>query len=202
MALAGVSEWRIQIFGRWGSQASLKYVRDTLIQGRGDSLAADVEQGLKAGSLAQVVAQATPEQDRALVRQKFFLDSIALDVDAAVGGARQTPEKAEEEEGGALQALKTAVEARLSEIKKEVKALSVRAMPEAVVNKATGVARIVRNSTTACCGWGWGAQAMLCQPAALDQEGQWCRRCCKVADHQQADQPGGVAKTTEDTVAG
>ena len=38
MALAGVSEWRIQTFGRWGSSAVLKYIRETLIQGKGGFL--------------------------------------------------------------------------------------------------------------------------------------------------------------------
>ena len=31
MSRAGISEWRIQVFGRWGSSAVLGYLRDSLI---------------------------------------------------------------------------------------------------------------------------------------------------------------------------
>ena len=45
MALAGVHEWRIQLFGRWGSQAVLAYIRETLLEGRREDLAAEVQDG-------------------------------------------------------------------------------------------------------------------------------------------------------------
>ena len=33
MARSGLSEWRIQAFGRWGSNAVLRYIRGALLEG-------------------------------------------------------------------------------------------------------------------------------------------------------------------------
>ena len=33
MAKSGLSEWRIQAFGRWGSKAVLRYIRSALLEG-------------------------------------------------------------------------------------------------------------------------------------------------------------------------
>jgi hypothetical protein len=35
LAAAGVPAWRVQAFGRWGSMAVLKYVREAMLQGDG-----------------------------------------------------------------------------------------------------------------------------------------------------------------------
>jgi hypothetical protein len=42
MARAGISEWRIQVFGRWGSSAVLGYLRESLISATSGALAQEV----------------------------------------------------------------------------------------------------------------------------------------------------------------
>ena len=43
MAMAGIELWRIQVFGRWGSMAILKYVRESCLGTLGQGLASQVE---------------------------------------------------------------------------------------------------------------------------------------------------------------
>ena len=45
MAFAGHSEWVIQMFGRWNSEAVLKYVRAALLGSKGGNLAQTTELG-------------------------------------------------------------------------------------------------------------------------------------------------------------
>ncbi len=54
LAKAGIDLWRVQVFGRWGSAAVLKYVRDSLLGVQGGGLAAEVELNLKQQSLVSV----------------------------------------------------------------------------------------------------------------------------------------------------
>jgi CTP:molybdopterin cytidylyltransferase MocA len=70
MALAGVSEWRIQVFGRWGSSAVLRCIRDTLVAVEWADIAKTVElaQPLPLHRILSSVQPGTPLaiQDRAL----------------------------------------------------------------------------------------------------------------------------------------
>ena len=61
MALADLSEWRIQVFGRWGSSAVLKYIRETFIDAEATNIAAEVEAAARVPVRA-IVEQAPPAE--------------------------------------------------------------------------------------------------------------------------------------------
>ena len=81
MALAGIPVWRIQVFGRWGSLAILSYLRETILEGQSETLAAEVEAGLSSlapeiRARAPVAAPATPGAVLPASEQ-FDLDALA-----------------------------------------------------------------------------------------------------------------------------
>ena len=72
MAMAGIDLWRVQIFGRWGSAAVLKYVRDAPV-GAHANLSLMTARGLDLESLQQEAERSvggalTPEQVRMVLK--------------------------------------------------------------------------------------------------------------------------------------
>ena len=178
MALAGVSEWRIQTFGRWGSSAVLKYIRETLIQGKGDFLAAEVEAAALvplSGSLQDVVKLAAPE----LPLDQQGPDSWLEQVDRALEKHSEGGVLHKKWEGDLKDSLLMHVRSMLEPIQNEVDELS---KPKAIKNDLSNVIHLVRTSIHTQCGWTWADHLNSITPTQLEAEGFWCKRCCRVGD--------------------
>ena len=52
MALAGLPNTLIKVFGRWASEAVLLYLRETVVQGQGSIITQDIQDGISALPLA------------------------------------------------------------------------------------------------------------------------------------------------------
>jgi hypothetical protein len=169
MALAGVSAWRIQVFGRWGSAAVLKYVRDTLVSIEGSDIAKTVE-AAKPMPLHRVLASVQPGtplviQDRAL---EVLHRLPAMPVDS--------------------QALRTELMNTITGLRRELAEVSSRTYPQVVVCRGSGIAHRTANSTATHCGWQWSVNPHAFSSAGADYSGRMCRRC---ATHGVAQGGGG-----------
>jgi hypothetical protein len=178
MALAGISEWRIQTFGRWGSSAVLAYIRETLIQGKGDFLAAEVEAAALvplSGSLQEVVKLAAPD----LAPEWLNPDLLLERVDRALEKHFEGDVLHKKWEGELKESLLEQVRTMMVPIQSEVDELS---RPKAVRNNLSNVVHLVRTSIHTQCGWMWADHLDSVTPTQLDAEGFWCKRCCRVGD--------------------
>ena len=94
MAAAGISEWRIEIFGRWGSEALLKYIDKAAIDAASHNLSAEVEDAL-AISINRIVGRPdiapVPHLVRELALEELGSDDRvkATDVEEACPPIRQ-----------------------------------------------------------------------------------------------------------------
>ena len=166
MARAGISEWRIQVFGRWGSSAVLGYLREALISGA-------------AGALAQEVVNARQETRCSVNEVAARLNADGAATRAALGRAvaRNAAPPGQEGQDEAVAALRL----ELAAVRADLAMVSARAVPEAVLCAASGKAHLVANACVAHCGWQWSASPNSFRP----YEGgtaAWCKRCCSLAD--------------------
>lgn len=178
MALAGISEWRIQTFGRWGSSAVLGYIRETLLQGKSDFLAAEVEAATPAplsGSLEEIVSMAVPALPLSTLTPDYLLDRVDRALENIAGGHAIS----ERWEGQLKNKLLEQVRAVLLPVQQECDELR---NPKAVRNNLSGVVHLIRTSTHTMCGWMWADHVGTSTPVKLDAEGFWCKRCCRVGD--------------------
>ncbi len=139
LALAGVTEGRISMFGRWASKAMLLYVREALLGVAGGGLAEQVEQAtLTPTEVAKRVRLTSPTADPLAI--KDFTCSLGKDV--------VTPLSLEE------------VDARWerfrSSLAEDVEAARARALPTICQSAGGRTHRIVSHAYTAC-GWRWAA---------------------------------------------
>jgi hypothetical protein len=178
MALAGISEWRIQTFGRWGSSAVLSYIRETLIQGKGDFLAAEVESASLqplSGSLQDVVKLAAPDLAPEFLNQDLLLERVDRALERMLEGGVLHKKW----EGDLKESLLEQVRTLMVPIQTEIDELSI---PKAVKNDLSNVVHLVRTSIHTQCGWMWADHLDIITPTQLDAEGFWCKRCCRVGD--------------------
>jgi len=200
LAISGVSEWRIQVFGRWGSSAVLRYIREAVLSGAGETLARDVEfpdQKIDIAALKAQVStartstvaaaaphdlghmQVTPADIEDAVESRFCNEGrhVTTDADSSippVGFQAITPSTSVLD--GVLQ--------ELNDLRAEVRLVSSRTFPPAVKCTASGKLHVVRNVSSTFCGWLWASDPGNFSPGDLEATGVWCRRCCRGADRQ------------------
>ena len=166
MARAGISEWRIQVFGRWGSSAVLGYLRESLISGAAGALAQEVVN-------ARPAARCTVKDVASLLEAEGAVTREALERAVAVGKAPRGQEGPEE----AVAALRL----ELAGVKADLAAVAARAVLEAVLCAASGKTHLVANACVAHCGWQWSASPNSFRPYD-GGTAAWCKRCCSLAD--------------------
>jgi len=157
MALAGVSEWRIQIFGRWGSSAVLRYIRDTLVAVEGADIAKTVElaQPLPLHRILSSVQPGTP-----LAIQDWALEQLHRLLATPVDG----------------NLLRTELLATIAGLRQELATVSARTYPKVVVCRGSGIGHHTANSVSTHCGWQWSANPQAFTAASADYSGRICRR--------------------------
>jgi hypothetical protein len=168
MAKAGVSEWKIQVFGRWGSSAVLGYLRDALIQGA-------------AGAIAREVAQPALHE----LQAQLGVDILAQEA-AFERGLRA------KSRGGAVPAsvgqVVASLRAELAEVRSELESAASRSVPALVVCTASGKTHIVANSCVTHCGWPWAARPGAYCLSDTSEFSNCCRKCCARADRLKREQ--------------
>jgi len=165
MAAAGISEWRIQVFGRWGSDAVLKYIREAAIDANSHHLAAEVEEALTI-PLRQFVAQVgmpqVPRQVQELALEELSSDRRAGDED--------------------IKQLALDFARHCTDVQTQLRDMGAKVLPSAVVCRASGKAHKIDNALSTLCGWSWSADPRTTLPVGAEWEGGWCRRCINYAD--------------------
>jgi hypothetical protein len=177
-AAAGISDWRIQVFGRWGSAATLGYLRESLLQYQGVGMAYRIEKSL-AGKLdlAEVEDSAT-QLCRKLAKPTGggappSMGAVQIAVTDAVAEVAL--------EGGPTSQIAERVANIVQEMrgmKQTLQTLEGLRLPTAA-RSATGRIHLVRDASRAWCGFRWGAMSAQTISAAEAQEsaGQVCRTC-------------------------
>jgi len=161
MARSGISEWRIQVFGRWGSSAVLGYLRDSLIAGA-------------AGAIAREVIQPSLHDVRRTLGANLVEQEAAFERGLRAkprGNARLAPDDK----------LLESVRSELAQVRSELSAVAARGVPATVVCTASGKVHVVANCSATHCGWPWSARVgsySVGESGATD----WCRKCCARAD--------------------
>jgi hypothetical protein len=171
MARAGISEWRIQVFGRWGSSAVLGYLRDSLISGA-------------AGSLAQEVVNARQSTRGSITEMAALLSADGAATKAALERALPDGRAVPGQEG--QEAALADLRQELAAVRADLAAVSARAVPEAVLCNASGKAHVVANSRVTHCGWAWSAAPNSFRPYDGGTV-PWCKRCCVLGDRLKRD---------------
>ncbi len=155
LAMAGIAEGRIAIFGRWVSKAMLLYVREALLGAAGGGIAEQVEKVAPSpASITRRLRELSPTADADSVR----------DFIRALGDDPATPLQAAD--------LDARWAAHCSTLQREIADLHLRAPPPFCKTRE-GRIHIVRTHRFTKCGWNWsaaGAVAELTLPAT-------CRKC-------------------------
>ena len=162
MALAGISEWRIQVFGRWGSAAVLKYVRDTIVDADAHHISAEV-----------VLIDDKPLN--ALHRDMAIKPARSVQQLAAEAVAQQTSGESEA-------AISAAFRDQCQRFTQRLKDVEGRAVPAVVACRRSSRAHRVANMYTTLCGWTWSADPRSIAQAGVEWEGSWCKVCVKAFD--------------------
>lgn len=178
MALAGLSEWTIQVFCRWGSPTVLRYVRDALLGHRGSMLrrSAGSKMGPSLGDLRECAkreAHATGVHHQPLVTE----DALEQLVEAAI-------RKSREEQGDVTRELLQ----KISALGRELQDVKGRLLP-AAAKCERGRWHTVRTASLAHCSWKWAAVGAQEAPEmAIPDIGSeealrnWCSKCLRRRD--------------------
>ena len=169
MALAGISEWRIQVFGRWDSSAIVGCLRDSLIIGAAGALAQEVECARDATRGLSSVADLAP-----LLKADAVMKRAAFERVVSSGAAPAGVERQED----ALSAIRK----ELASVQAELAVVSARALPEAVICTGSGKAHLVANLCVTHCGWQWASHSGSYRLAEGGMSNSWCKKCCSTAD--------------------
>jgi len=161
MARAGISEWRIQVFGRWGSSAVLGYLRDAIITGA-------------AGAIAREVIQPSLQD----VRHSLGPDIAAQEV--AFERGLRAKSRGNDQPAPNSKFLEL-VRSELAQVRSELSSVAARGVPSTVVCTASGKVHLVANCSATHCGWPWSARVGSYQIGEADSK-DWCRKCCARAD--------------------
>ena len=172
MARAGLSEWRIQVFGRWGSVAIRRYTRESVIEGAASGIAKDVEEAqarVKSSCFGEVVKECAGEVARAG-------GGVAADtlVETAVEELAGRPEFADPDVSADVvrqQALCT-----LWKVQDQLEGEPRKAPPFAVRNARSGLLHVVKDERRTWCTWKWAASDQV-RPASAEAVGVWCLVC-------------------------
>ena len=168
MALAGISEWRIQVFGRWGGATVLRYIRDTLVDADAHHIAAEVVH-IDAKPLQAIIAEAPASS------------SGTADLAAEALAARPAGP------GETLEQLAAEYAKLRADLDFRLKAAEARTCPQFVACRSSRRAHAVANSMVTMCGWEWSASVAATFPATADWEGRWCKVCTRAASRVKGD---------------
>jgi hypothetical protein len=165
MAAAGISEWRIQVFGRWGSDAVLRYIREAAIDVASHNLSGEVE-----GALAVTVRHFAHSSEAP--QYPIHVKELALE---AMG-------KDTEVRDAAVSQLAAEFARHCTEVQSQLRTLETKSLPTIVLCRASRRAHRVANALSTLCGWSWNSDSRAAIPAQRDWDGAWCKRCSSYAD--------------------
>ena len=169
MAQAGISEWRIQVFGRWGSAAILGYLRDSLISGAAGALAQEVVHAHEGSRRNFCVADLMPLLKADAVSTQSALERVASKCSAQSGVEHQDD---------AVQSLR----AELLAVQAELASVSARTLPEVVACARSGKVHVVANACVTHCGWMWSSHPNSYRIVDGGVDRELCKKCCSRAD--------------------
>jgi sirohydrochlorin ferrochelatase len=165
MAAAGISEWRIQVFGRWGSDAVLRYIRDASIDAASHNLSGEIEEALAVTVHHIARSSDTPQYPD-------HVKGLALE---ALGNDAEV----QESEVGHLAA---EFARHCSDVQAQLRSLEAKSRPTIVLCRASKRAHRVANALSTLCGWSWNSDPRAALLVQSDWDGAWCKRCSVYAD--------------------
>ena len=168
MASAGISEWRIRVFGRWGSRAVRRYIRDADAATAAKGVSQDVSSNCLRDEIARQVAadrSCAKGADRARIR-RVVLEVLAGQPAFAKPGA-------EEIAPAIVQPLVTSALRTAPGPAGEFGGRFVRGRRGKVVHT-------IRDAATTWCGWHWAAPAAGSEFAASVRGHLGCLQCARV----------------------
>ena len=175
-AKAGIPEWRVQLFGRWGSTAVRRYLREVHLEAATHSIAQEV---VSAGDFADLklhsanlVVGCTPTHKRHIIEH---VTEEIIGVQPLVADSCSTKEVASSDR---LDIIIRAVQ----KMKAEIGAVETQTLPFAVRCKLSGRLHVVSCSSFTQCGWRWGGDVRSHRPATDQAVGAWCKTCARRAD--------------------
>ena len=173
MALAGFSEAKIQTFGRWGSAAVLRYVRDALLGSRGE-LMRPPGMSCPLEELEAAVAKKVPARSPLVARtvtKKALDDYFAAEV----------APKMEKQRAELIELI-----GQLACLKEDMGTANIEDLPLAVQCRGGKVHIPITEELSHCC-WPWKERAGIPLvdvweiPAAGSEEAAlWCSRCLAI----------------------
>ena len=168
MARAGLTENQIAVYGRWGSAAIRRYVREACIEGTAAAIAPVVEavSTIRPTTMNEVTACVAVARDLAVP------GTPALPVPSGTTGSGSSHEWPVAEASSTLVA-------EVGRLRSDVTRLAARAIPEYVQwSFKSGVVHLVSTHTDTVCGRNWARQKGLvfAPPTGTDRLCQLCRK--------------------------
>ena len=166
MARAGLSEHQIAVYGRWGSAAIRRYVRESCIEGPAAAIAPVVE------AVSQIKPTTTNEVTAcfAVARDLPVPGTPMLPAPSGTASSSST-------HGGPTELATVALETEVGRIRSDLSRLAARSIPEFVQwSFKSGVVHKVRSCTDTVCGRNWSRQRglLFAPPTGTDR---LCRLC-------------------------
>ena len=163
MALAGLSEWKIQVFGRWVGSSVLKYIRDTSIDVEVHHLA-EVVVNIDLKPIQRIIAAAPVEPAPPRPVQQLALESLV-----------------DQDGNKPLEELAARYAQQCTELSTRIAELEGRSLPSTIGCRASRKAHKVANALTTLCGWAWSAQPLATLQVDDGWKGGWCKVCVRAA---------------------
>jgi hypothetical protein len=184
MALAGHSEWMIQLFGRWGSSAVLGYVREALLGRRGGVIAKVTEgtevtvEDLKARVVNSMGKEKCGTGGKARAYADLAVEELAQKTLPRLGRL--------ESEGQSLASMLKGLDEQITKMQQDLDIAFGAETPKFVrCMSGLQLKHIVLTRSQAHCGWRWGdsRHTIIREQPPADPEGraEWCSRCLRRA---------------------
>ena len=183
LARAGIHEWRISTFGRWGTSTIRRYIRDADVEAASKHLAMDTVQTQIQACAAEVcVKRVTAGKPSAKQKTKAIItERFAQHPEFALAGGAPV----------LTGAPKKYIIDETSELLGEHSSTS---LPHSIMCKQSSRRHIVQCALFSYCGWKW-SKPTLRGPSYIIEErevtdsprDQWCKKCVRTADRVRVD---------------
>ena len=192
MALAGHSEWVIQLFGRWTSATVLKYVRDALLGENGGNIAQLTEHkatparmGMSIESVEKRIKESVGRRGGGVrgARRNRALRNVAVDqiTVRVIPEVMKLVESKFELRSAPVpeEAVEQMIEERLEEVLKTIK--DYLSTTPSYIMSYSGLKHVTLFNDTALCGWIYKDDKVRViheGPGGALSDG-WCRKCAR-----------------------
>jgi len=148
-----------------GSDAVLRYIRESAIHVASHNLSGEVEDALAVTVYHIANSSAAPEF-------RVHVKELALE---AMG-------KDTEVHDLAVSQLAAEFARHCTDVQAQLRTLETRSLPTIVLCRASKRAHRVANALSTLCGWSWNSDSRVALPVQRDWDGAWCKRCSSYAD--------------------